>query len=93
MIDIQKIVQIAGQNHVQIELLERKARKPWSCETCGAEISPGTKYWNRVVRIYNYPVDQPYLSEHYCMNHPPEPIMQKIRERQHALPERNLSKV
>ena len=70
--DIEKLIGIADQRLILIQVIERKARKPWGCETCKKEIWPGSKYWNRVVRIYGQPISEPYLSEHFCLDCEPE---------------------
>jgi hypothetical protein len=82
---VDKIIEAAGQLPVQIQVVQRRARKPWICKSCGTEILPGTPYWNRVVRIYGQPVNEPFCSEHFCQNCEPEPIMGQIRERQREI--------
>lgn len=87
--DIEKLIEDAGQNPVQIQIIERRARKWWDCESCGKEIQPGAKYWNRVIRIYGQPVSEPYLSEHFCAACEPKSISREILQKQRHVSERN----
>ena len=83
--DLGKLVLAAGQNPVQIQIIERRARKWWDCEMCKKEIQPGEKYHNRVIRIYGQSVSEPFSSEHFCLDCEPEPISKEILEKQRSV--------
>jgi len=78
--DIDKILDLAGNNPIQLQLIQRKARKPWTCQTCETPILPGSLYWNRMIRAYGS--FEPVLSEHFCRNHEPLPILKQLLARQ-----------
>lgn len=84
MIDINEIVEAAGDSPVQVQIIERRARKWWDCESCKKEIEPGTRYYNRVIRIYGQGNHAPYFSEHFCVDCEPEPISKEILEKQRS---------
>ncbi len=87
--DIEKLIEDAGQNPVQIQIIERRARKWWTCEICKESIQPGAKYLNRVVRIAGDPISEPYASEHFCLSCELPQILKIILERQRHVSEKH----
>lgn len=80
---IDLLVELIGSREVQIKGLTRTARKPWQCIQCGASIAVGSVYYNRVIGMTAQ--HEPILSEHFCLNCEPEPILRKILTRQRVL--------
>jgi hypothetical protein len=80
MFDWEALWETAGNHRVRFEVRETMARKPWTCETCGAEIKPGELYWNRRIRVISV-AGEPFSSEHFCIEHKPalEPAGEPIR--------------
>lgn len=70
MFDWEALWQAAGDRYVDFLVRETKARKLWTCVTCGAEIKPGELYWNRRIRVIGV-AGEPFSSEHFCIEHKP----------------------
>jgi ribosomal protein L37AE/L43A len=80
---IDLLIELIGNRQVQIKGFKRTARKDWKCSLCGASIPAGSLYYNRVIGVtYSH---EPILSEHFCLDCEPEPILKRILARQRTV--------